>query len=100
MRNRLFAIAAAIGMLSFGAVSASTATAQDADDALITSQVKTAFFYEPVLRTAHLNVKTTRGVVQLTGAVEKAPNVQTATEYAASIPGVVAVENELVNVIK
>ena len=94
-RTMFLGIAAAMGMLSFGAISASAASQADKD---ITSRVKTEIFKEPVLRTSFLNVKTTAGVVQLTGNVEKAPNVQTATEIAASIPGVVAVENELVTV--
>lgn len=98
MKKNMIVGIAAMGMLSFGAISASAATGPAVDDSLITSKVKTAFFHELNLRTSHLHVNTNRGVVRLTGVVEKAPNVRTATELAGSIPGIVRVQNELVTV--
>lgn len=66
-----------------------------ADDARIARDVSAAFFQEPSLRTSQINVKTTNGVVRLTGVVEKAPHVETATRLAGGVPGVVQVKSEL-----
>ena len=68
---------------------------QKGEDCLITTKVETAFFSERTLRTSFINVSTKGGVVWLTGAVEKAPNVHTAKKIAGDIPGVVKVESML-----
>ena len=95
-KNMMVGIAMAMGMFSFGAISASAATGLTADDALITSKVQTAFFQEPILRASRLNVSTSRGVVQLAGVVEQSQDLQAAIQLVGGVPGVVQVKNGLV----
>lgn len=74
----------------------SSSVALEEDDALITSTIGSKFFYERTLRTSRIYVNTEQGVVYLTGFVEKAPYVETATRIAHETPGVVAVREQLV----
>ena len=81
--------------LGCAALSKSPSPGPGADDALITSQVLTAFFHEPGLRSTQISVTTSHGVVKLTGIVEKSAQVEGAGNIAGSVPGVVQVKNEL-----
>lgn len=71
-------------------------TGQYVDDSVITSKVKTAIFNEESLKTLQINVKTYKAVVQLSGFVNSTQSVIRAGEVAASVEGVVKVENDLV----
>jgi len=71
-------------------------TGQYVDDSAITTKVKAAIFDESTLKTLQINVKTLKGVVQLSGAVDSAQNVTKAGEVARSVNGVVSVKNDLV----
>lgn len=88
-----------ISLLTLSLACASTAkgqsTGSNVEDRAISSQIRTMIFSEPTLRSSFINVQTSKGVVSLTGAVDKAPNVRTAKEMAASIPGVVEVQEML-----
>lgn len=71
-------------------------TGQYVDDSVITTKVKAAIFDEPSLKMLQINVKTFKGVVQLSGFVDSAHSVTKAGEVARSVNGVVSVENDLV----
>jgi osmotically-inducible protein OsmY len=71
-------------------------TGQYVDDSVITTKVKTAIFNETTLKTLQINVKTFKGVVQLSGFVDSARNVTKAGEVAEQVDGVVSVKNDLV----
>lgn len=65
------------------------------NDAAVTRKVEEALFHEPFLRSAQIRVTTVDGVVKLTGVVEKALDVETASNLVSKVPGVVRVQTEL-----
>jgi osmotically-inducible protein OsmY len=71
-------------------------TGQYVDDSVITTKVKAAIFNEPSLKSLQINVKTYKGVVQLSGFVDSVQSVSTAGEIARKIENVVSVINDLV----
>jgi osmotically-inducible protein OsmY len=71
-------------------------TGQYIDDSAITTKVKAEIFDEATLKTLQINVKTYKGVVQLSGFVDSAHSVRKAGEVAGGVNGVVSVENNLV----
>lgn len=71
-------------------------TGQYVDDSVITTKVKAAIFDEASLKTLQINVKTFKGVVQLSGFVDSSHSVTKAGEVARGVNGVVSVENDLV----
>jgi osmotically-inducible protein OsmY len=71
-------------------------TGQYIDDSVITAKVKAAIFDEATLKTLQINVKTYKGVVQLSGFVDSAPSVKKAGDVAGSVNGVVSVKNDLI----
>ena len=70
-------------------------TGQYVDDSVITSKVKAQIFDEPSLKVFQINVKSNRGVVQLSGFVDSAKSIATAGAVAAGVPGVADVKNDL-----
>ena len=66
------------------------------DDSAITTKVKTAIFSESTLKTMQINVKTFKGVVQLSGFVNSEQSVTKAGEVARGVNGVVDVKNDLI----
>lgn len=71
-------------------------TGQYVDDSTITTKVKAAIFGESSLKTMQINVKTFKGIVQLSGFVNSEQSVTKAGEVARSVNGVVDVKNDLV----
>lgn len=71
-------------------------TGQYIDNSVITTKVKAAIFEEATLKTLQINVKTFKGVVQLSGFVDSPQNVTKAGEVAGRVEGVVSVKNDLV----
>ena len=69
---------------------------QYVDDSVITTKVKAAIFDEPALKTLQINVKTYKGVVQLSGFVDSTQSVTKAGEVAGRVTGVTEVKNDLV----
>jgi osmotically-inducible protein OsmY len=69
---------------------------QYVDDSVITTKVKAAIFDEATLKMLQINVKTFKGVVQLSGFVDSTQSVSKAGEVAGSVSGVVSVKNDLV----
>ncbi len=68
-------------------------TGEYIDDSVITTKVKAAIFNEPSLKSAEINVETFKGVVQLSGFVHDASDVNKATEIARKVSGVTSVKN-------
>ena len=71
-------------------------TGQYVDDSAITTKVKTAILEEESLKMLQINVKTFKGIVQLSGFVDSAQRVDKAGDIARRIEGVVKVENDLI----
>jgi len=70
-------------------------TGQYVDDTAITTKVKAAILGESTLKTLQINVKTFKGVVQLSGFVDSAQSVTKAGEVARGVGDVVSVKNDL-----
>jgi osmotically-inducible protein OsmY len=66
------------------------------DDSVITTKVKAAILDDPSLKSFQINVKTYKGVVQLSGFVDSAQMVQRAGKVASGITGVSSVRNDLI----
>jgi hypothetical protein len=71
-------------------------TGQYVDDSVITTRVKTAIFKEDTLKTLQINVKTYKGVVQLSGFVDSTQSISKAGEIAQRVENVVSVKNDLI----
>jgi hypothetical protein len=66
------------------------------DDTEITAKIKAAFFAESGLKTLQISVDTVRGVVTLTGSVDKQSQSDMAKTMAGAVAGVSKVDNQLV----
>ena len=96
--KRITGFTAAIAMMfMLGCASTSTkeGTGEYIDDTVITTKVKAAVFAEPTLKSTEVNVETFKGVVQLSGFVTDASDVQKAAEVARGVKGVTSVKNDL-----
>ena len=71
-------------------------TGQYVDDSVITSKIKTAILGETSLKSLQINVKTFKGVVQLSGFVDSSKMSSTAEDVAFNVTGVKEVKNDLV----
>ena len=71
-------------------------TGQYVDNSVITTKVKAAIFNEESLKTLQINVKTFKGVVQLSGFVDSEQSVRKAGEVARRVAGVRSVRNNLI----
>ena len=108
--NRLFAIAALVGAMSFamplharaqdnsvesGLKSTYEGAKQDVKDTAITTKVKTALATDPITKEATIHVDTMQGVVSLTGDVANQSIAMQAEKIAKGTEHVKAVKNEL-----
>jgi hyperosmotically inducible protein len=66
------------------------------DDAAITAKVKAEIFADPLLKVLQINVTTTDGVVNLSGAVDSQQSIDRALALARNNSDVKSVENGLV----
>jgi c(7)-type cytochrome triheme protein len=66
------------------------------DDAVITAKVKAAILEEPALKSAEINVETSKGRVQLTGFVSSRADINQAVKVAKKIKGVKSVKNDMI----
>lgn len=97
-RVSVLVIAAAAGLAALtGCASTTTqeSTGQYVDDTAITTKVKAAIFRDDVLKSAEVNVETFKGVVQLSGFVGAATDIQRAAGIAQSVDGVRSVKNDM-----
>jgi hyperosmotically inducible periplasmic protein len=65
------------------------------DDASLAARVKTALAADAALRALPMSVATYRGMVQLSGYVDSADQIQRAIAVARGVPGVQSVNNDL-----
>jgi len=65
------------------------------DDTTVTARVKTAFFKDPMLKSAEINVETFNGLVQLSGFVSTRTSIERAGVVAKGVSGVKSVTNDL-----
>jgi len=66
------------------------------DDAVITAKVKAAVLKEPSLKSAEINVETSKGRVQLSGFVRSRADINKAVEVANGVKGVKSVKNDMI----
>ena len=66
------------------------------DDTVITAKVKAAVLNEPSLKSAEINVETSKGTVQLTGFVRSRADISKAVEVARGVNGVKSVKNDMI----
>jgi c(7)-type cytochrome triheme protein len=66
------------------------------DDAVITAKVKAAVLEEPSLKSAEINVETSKGTVQLSGFVRSRADINKAVEVAKRVKGVKSVKNDMI----
>jgi osmotically-inducible protein OsmY len=66
------------------------------DDAVITAKVKEAVLEEPSLKSAEINVETSKGTVQLSGFVRSRTDINKAVEVTKRVKGVKSVKNDMI----
>jgi c(7)-type cytochrome triheme protein len=66
------------------------------DDAVITTKVKAAVLEEPTLKSAEINVETSKGIVQLSGFVRSRADINKAVAVAKAVKGVKSVKNDMI----
>lgn len=70
-------------------------TGEYIDDSVITTKVKAAIFDDPTTKATEINVKTFKGVVQLSGFVSSTASANRAVELARGVSGVQGVTNDM-----
>jgi hypothetical protein len=70
------------------------------DDTEITAKIKAAFLAESGLKTLQISVDTVKGVVTLSGSVEKQSQSDMAMAMAGAVSGVSQVNNQLVVILR
>lgn len=70
-------------------------TGQYVDDSVITTSVKHAILNAPTLKVNEINVETFKGVVQLSGFVRSAADIDTAIKVTRGVNGVKSVRNDM-----
>lgn len=71
-------------------------TGEYIDDSAITTKVKASILGDSRLKTLQINVKTFKGVVQLSGFVDSSEMATRAVELARTVKGVKMVNNSLI----
>jgi len=84
-----------LSMLGCASTSTTESTGEYIDDSVITTKVKAAIFNEPTLKSTEINVKTFKGIVQLSGFVSSQGDISRAMEVAKTIVGAKFVRNSL-----
>jgi osmotically-inducible protein OsmY len=84
-----------LSMLGCASTSTTESTGEYIDDSVITTKVKAAIFNEPTLKSTEINVKTFKGIVQLSGFVSSQADISRAMEVAKTIVGAKFVRNSL-----
>jgi hyperosmotically inducible protein len=69
---------------------------QYVDDSVITTKVKASLTQDDVLKAFQINVKTYKGVVQLSGFVDSQMTIDKAGQIASGVEGVKSVKNDLI----
>jgi hyperosmotically inducible protein len=80
--------------LGTGAAVGQTA-GQYVDDATLTTKVKVALLADSLLSAFEVKVDSDKGIVTLTGQVDKAETIQRAVKLASAVPGVKGINTQL-----
>ena len=90
-------ITALLLITSVGCASTRTheSTGEYIDDSVITGKVKAAIMDDSSLKSSEINVETFKGVVQLSGFVNSAADIDKAMQVARSVDGVTGVTNKM-----
>lgn len=98
--QRIFKLLVSLGLitafLGCEATQKKESTGEYIDDAAITTKIKSGILQEPQLKSLQIEVKTFKGVVQLSGFVDSPQSVSRAGEIAGSVAGVKELKNDLV----
>ncbi|MDD5285854.1 MAG: BON domain-containing protein [Desulfuromonadaceae bacterium] len=71
-------------------------TGEYIDDSAITAKIKAGLFEDANLKSLQIEVKTFKGVVQLSGFVDSAQSAAKAGEIAGRVKGIKELKNDLV----
>lgn len=71
-------------------------TGETLDSAVLTTKIKSTFIGDSRLKALDINVKTYKGIVQLSGFVDTQAEADRAVQLARTIKGVKAVNNSLI----
>lgn len=87
-----------LAMLLSGCAGGATheSTGEYVDDSILTTKVKTSILGDSKLKLMQINVETYKGIVQLSGFVDSAGQVNRAVELARTVKGVKSVNNSLI----
>lgn len=91
----LTAAASAQGMNASAPTAGSESMSQHVDDATVTTKVKAELLGAKDVKSAHIHVKTLKGVVWLTGTVPSAADRDSAQKVVEGVTGVMSVKNRL-----
>lgn len=91
----LLAAASLTSFVGCASTDSKESTGQYVDDTTITAKVKSAIFKDDSLKSAEINVETFKGVVQLSGFVNSAADIEHAAQLARGISGVQSVRNDM-----
>lgn len=94
----LVLVAAAVaftGLAGCAATATQRSTGQYVDDTATTAKVKAAIFNDATLKLTEINVETFKGVVQLSGFVNSAADIQRAVTVVQGVSGVRSVKNDM-----
>jgi osmotically-inducible protein OsmY len=98
--NRILQLMVCLGLitafLGCEATQKTESTGQYIDDAAITAKIKAGLYEEAALKSLQIEVKTFKGVVQLSGFVDSAQSVTKAGEIARRFEGTKELKNDLV----
>ena len=95
LSSLVLAVAALTSVLGCASTATQESTGQYVDDTVITTRVSTAIFNDPSLKSSEINVETFKGVVQLSGFVNSAGDIQKAVQLVQGISGVRSVRNDM-----
>lgn len=90
------------GLMLLSAIPACTentkreSTGEYLDDTVLTTKIKSTFIGDSRLKANDINVKTYKGIVQLSGFVDTQAEADRAMQLARTIKGVKAVNNSLI----
>lgn len=82
-------------LLGCGATNNREGTGEYIDDTVITTKVKAAILNTASLKVSEINVETFKGIVQLSGFVSSADDINTAMRVARGVTGVTSVKNSM-----
>lgn len=71
-------------------------TGEYLDDSILTTKVKTSILGDSTLKSLQINVVTFKGVVQLSGFVDRESAANRAVQLARTVSGVKSVNNSLI----